>query len=87
MHHRVREADMIAFTDIKAETRRSCAEIGHPFGDGRQQPARVARGEEHQVVIYIEPWMEGAFGGLARAAEDDSPFALVSCFMNGEPPP
>ena len=29
--------------------------------------------------------MEAAFGNLVDAAEDDAPFALVSCFMNGEP--
>jgi hypothetical protein len=78
---------MIAFTDIKAEMRRSCAEIGHPTVTSDRPPVRLSREdiEGRDENSPVEPWMEAAFYGLIHAAETDEPYALVPCTMNGEP--
>jgi hypothetical protein len=79
---------MKAFHSVKAEMRQACIELVSP-SSAAGQPARITRGRlrdpDEDSDSPIEPWMEAAFHGLTHASEEDAPFALVPCFMNGEP--
>jgi hypothetical protein len=80
---------MIAFRDIKAEARQNAIRLTSPTETARQAPARVRRSREPDIDedadTHIEPWMEVAFNGLTHASETGEPYALVSCYMNGQP--
>src|SRR4051812_4346256 len=79
---------MIAFHNIRTEMRESCVHLTNP-ATGKGDALRIRRisrrrVEEHDST-HIEPWMEVAFSGLTHASETGEPFALISCFMNGQP--
>jgi hypothetical protein len=81
---------MKAFHNIKTEMRETCLALTHPSAGEPQPCARIGRGgggriEDDEADTHIEPWIELAFRGLTHASETGEPFALVSCFMNGEP--
>jgi hypothetical protein len=80
---------MIAFRDIKAEARENALRLTSPAFTEAGSPARMARGKATDPGdgedSHIEPWMEAAFAGLTHASETGEPFALLSCFMNGQP--
>jgi hypothetical protein len=81
---------MIAARNIKADMRHACIGVTSPVPQAAERPAVVSRRrgsgyEGEQTDTHIEPWMEAAFYGLTHASETGEPFALISCFMNGEP--
>jgi hypothetical protein len=77
---------MKAFQSIRAEMREAIIATTHPGN-----PVTAARPMQRQQETpdeedgYIEPWMEIAFRALTHASQTGEPFALVSCFMNGQP--
>jgi hypothetical protein len=80
---------MRAFQSTRAEMRETAIRLTHPAHGKASAPARVNRmmasDIEEEADSHIEPWMELAFKGLTHASETGEPFALVSCFMNGQP--
>lgn len=79
---------MRAFQSARAEMRETAIRLTHPAHATASAPARVGRiapAIDEENDTHIEPWMELAFRGLTHASETGEPFALVSCFMNGEP--
>jgi hypothetical protein len=79
---------MRAIQSTRAEMRETAIRLTHPAHAKPSAPARVSRiapDIEEETDTHIEPWMELAFKGLTHASETGEPFALVSCFMNGEP--
>jgi hypothetical protein len=80
---------MIAFQDIRAEMREAMPAITMPYGGQTAPPAQVRRGRKgparDDLDTPVERWMEAAFEGLIRCHETGEPYALVPCFMNGEP--
>ncbi|WP_234686100.1 hypothetical protein [Bradyrhizobium monzae] len=81
---------MRAGTVTDSGFRQRYRELTEPFEGPPRAPARVGRGREPWerepgADTNIEPWMELAFGGLTHASETGEPFALISCFMNGQP--
>jgi hypothetical protein len=77
---------MKAFQNIRSEMRDSAAFVTNPVQGGASQPARISHADTPQGPgTNIEPWMEHAFRALTHASQTGEPFALVSCFMNGQP--
>jgi hypothetical protein len=79
---------MRALHSIRTEMRENALSFTRPFVDEPAKPARVLRGmpeEKLDLEAHIEPWMANAFKHLVHSAESGEPFALVPCFMNGEP--
>ncbi len=77
---------MKAFHSVRAEMREACLGLTSPVPGRPGDPAQVIRAEEEaEPDTHIEPWMEVAFHCLTHASETGEPFALISCFMNGEP--
>lgn len=74
---------MKAFRNIREEMREAVVTATQPHAPPGNGPMRRGRAEEEGT--NIEPWMAASFAELIRAAETDAPFALISCFVNGEP--
>jgi hypothetical protein len=76
---------MKAFHSVRTEMRENAMALTDP-GQPPAEVARLARGSpEGEEDSPIEWWMEGAFKGLTHASETGAPYALVPCYMNGEP--
>ncbi|MCP1839114.1 hypothetical protein ACVIHI_007972 [Bradyrhizobium sp. USDA 4524] len=79
---------MRAGTATDSRLRERYRELTEPHRGPPGMPAQIARGHDGAApdeVSHIDPWMEVSFNALTRASETGEPFALISCFMNGQP--
>ncbi|EJW11628.1 hypothetical protein A33M_2931 [Rhodovulum sp. PH10] len=80
---------MKAFRNIRDEMREAvilATSLNMPPGDAPMRQARPGGGHTgDEEGTNIAPWMAASFAELVRAYETDAPFALISCFVNGEP--
>jgi hypothetical protein len=78
---------MKAFRDIKTEMCENSASLIEARIGRTEVPARIARGSagDDEGDSNIAQWMAASFHALTHASETGEPFALVSCFMNGQP--
>jgi hypothetical protein len=76
---------MRAFQNVRSQMRENAIHLTSPNAVPARPPAQVSHEPDMDEDTHIEPWMELAFKGLTHASETGEPYALVSCYMNGQP--